>query len=80
LNAPTTSKAEVRIRKNQALALRKRYKVEEIDSDWDQVFIDYIFEEDLIESLLWYGSNVVVISPQTIRDQIINRAKGLINV
>ena len=80
LNAPTTSKAEVRIRKNQALALRKRFKVEEIDSDWDQVFIDYIFEEDLIESLLWYGSNVVVISPQTIRDQIINRAKGLINV
>ena len=80
LNAPTTSKAEVRIRKNQALALRKRYTVEEIDSDWDQVFIDYIFEEDLIESLLWYGSNVVVISPKTIRDQIINRAKGLINV
>ena len=80
LSAPTTSKAEVRIRKNQALALRKRYKVEEIDSDWDQVFIDYIFEEDLIESLLWYGSNVVVISPKTIRDQIIYRAKGLINV
>ena len=80
LNAPTTSKAEVRIRKNQALALRKRFKVEEIDSDWDQVFIDYIFEEDLIESLLWYGSNVVVVSPKTIRDQIINRAKGLINV
>jgi len=80
LNAPTTSKAEVRIRKNQVLALRKRYKVEEIDSDWDQVFIDYIFEEDLIESLLWYGSNVVVISPKTIRDQIINRAKALINV
>jgi proteasome accessory factor B len=70
----------VRIRKNQALALRKRFKMEEIDSDWDQVFIDYIFEEDLIESLLWYGSNVVVISPKTIRDQIINRAKGLINV
>ena len=80
LNAPTISQAEVRIRKNQVLALRKRYKVEEIDSDWDQVFIDYIFEEDLIESLLWYGSNVVVISPKTIRDQIINRAKALINV
>lgn len=80
LNAPTRSTAEVRIRKNQALALRKRYKVEEIDSDWDQVSIDYIFEDDLIESLLWYGSNVVVISPKTIGDQIINRVKGLINV
>jgi len=80
INSPTTSKAEVRIRKNQALALRKRHKVEEVDSEWDKLFIDYIFEEDLIESLLWYGSNLVVISPTSIRDQIINRAKGLINV
>jgi hypothetical protein len=30
--------------------------------------------------LLWYGSNLVVISPTSIRDQIINRAKGLMNV
>ena len=80
INAPTTSKAEVRIRKNQALALRKRHKVEEVDSEWDKLFIDYIFEEDLIESLLWYGSNLVVISPTSIRDQIINRAEGLMNV
>ena len=80
INAPTTSKAEVRIRKNQALALRKRHKVEEVDSEWDKLFIDYIFEEDLIESLLWYGSNLVVISPTSIRDQIIDRAKGLMNV
>ncbi len=79
INAPTTSKAEVRIRKNQALALRKRHKVEEVDSEWDKLFIDYIFEEDLIESLLWYGSNLVVISPTSIRDQIIHRAKGLMN-
>ena len=80
INSPTTSKAEVRIRKNQALALRKRHKVEEVDSEWDKLFIDYIFEEDLIESLLWYGSNLVVISPTSIRRQIINRAKGLMNV
>ena len=80
INAPTTSKAEVRIRKNQALALRKRHKVEEVDSEWDKLFIDYIFEEDLIESLLWYGSNLVVISPTSIRNQIINRARGLMNV
>ena len=80
INSPTTSKAEVRIRKNQALALRKRHKVEEVDSEWDKLFIDYIFEEDLIESLLWYGSNLVVISPTSIRNQIINRARGLMKV
>ena len=80
MNGATKSQTEVRIRKNQALAIRKRHKVEEIDSDWDQVFIDYVYEEDLIESLLWYGSNVVVISPKTVRDQIIKRVKGLINV
>jgi proteasome accessory factor B len=80
MNAATPSKVEVKIRKNQALALRKRYQAEEIDSDWDKIFVDYTFEEDLIESLLWYGSNVVVISPQKIRDQIIKRVKGFINV
>jgi proteasome accessory factor B len=80
INAATASKAEIKIRKNQALALRKRHKVEEVDSEWDKLFIDYIFEEDLIESLLWYGSNLVVISPTSIRDQIVNRAKGLMNV
>jgi len=80
MNAPSTSKAEIRIRKNQALALRKRYEVIEVDTEWDKVFIDYNFEEDLIESLLWYGSNLVVISPKTIRDQIITRVKGLVHV
>jgi proteasome accessory factor B len=52
----------------------------EVDAEWDKVFIDYNFEEDLIESLLWYGSNLVVISPKTIRDQIITRVKGLVHV
>ena len=80
ISAAPTSKAEVTIRKNQALALRKRYKVEEVDSEWDKLSIDYIFEDDLIETLLWYGSNLVVISPTSIRDQIINRTKGLMNV
>jgi proteasome accessory factor B len=80
MNAATPSKVEVKIRKNQALALRKRYQAEEIDSDWDKIFVDYTFEDDLIESLLWYGSNVVVISPHKIRDQIIKRVKGFINV
>lgn len=80
INAESGYKAEIRVRKNQALALRKRYNVEEVDSEWDKIFIDYFFEEDLIESLLWYGSNLVVISPKTIRDQIITRTKGLLNV
>jgi proteasome accessory factor B len=80
MNAPATSRVEIRIRKNQALALRKRYQVTEVDAEWDKVFIDYNFEEDLIESLLWYGSNLVVASPKTIRDQIITRVKGLVHV
>ena len=68
------------MRKNQELALRTRYNAVEIDTDWDELYIDYIYEEDLIETLLWYGSNLVVISPKSIRDQIINRASELIHV
>lgn len=80
LNSKTTSQAQVRVRKNQALTLRTRYNAVEIDTDWDELYIDYIYEEDLIETLLWYGSNLVVISPKSIRDQIINRASELIHV
>jgi proteasome accessory factor B len=80
LNSKTTSQAQVRVRKNQALTLRTRYNAIEIDTDWDELYIDYIYEEDLIETLLWYGSNLVVISPKSIRDQIINRASELIHV
>jgi proteasome accessory factor B len=80
VNKQETSQVEIKIRKNQALALRKRHKVEEGDAEWDRLSMDYTFEEDLIESLLWYGADVVVISPKNIRDQIINRGKALINV
>ena len=59
---------------------RTRYNAVEIDTDWDELYIDYIYEEDLIETLLWYGSNLVVISPKSIRDQITNRASELIHV
>lgn len=71
--------AEVLIRKNQALALRKKYITEEINADWDLMRLSYSNSDELIENLLWYASDVVVVSPQSVRDEILSRCREVFN-
>lgn len=71
--------AEVLVRKNQALALRNKHQAEEVDSDWDLMRLGYSIEDELIETLLWYGSDVVVISPESIRIKILTACKEFTN-
>lgn len=71
--------AEVLIRKNQALALRKKYITEEINADWDLMRLNYSNNDELIENLLWYASDVVVVSPRSVRDEIISRCREVFN-
>jgi proteasome accessory factor B len=71
--------AEVLIRKNQALALRKKYITEEINADWDLMRLNYSNNDELIENLLWYASDVVVVSPQSVRDEILSRCREVFN-
>ena len=79
-SAPTTqSHVVILVRKNQALALRKKYEVEEIDSEWDRMAFEYLIAEELIESLLWFGSDVIVLSPESIREKLIANCEELVN-
>lgn len=73
------STAVIKVRKNQALSLRSKFGYTEIDSEWDHISIDYKFKEDLIENLLWYGDSVIVITPTTLKEEIVERAKRLLN-
>jgi proteasome accessory factor B len=67
------------VRKNQALALRKKYEVEEMDSEWDRMAFEYLIADELIESLLWFGSDVIVLSPESIREKLIANCEELVN-
>lgn len=71
--------AVLRVRKNQGHALRSKYAVTEIDDEWDQMSVEYGFDQEIIQTILWYGSNVLVASPEKLRSDIKLRLKELIN-
>ena len=79
-SAPTAqSHVVILVRKNQALALRKKYEVEEVDSEWDRMEFEYLIADELIESLLWFGADVIVLSPKSIREKLIANCEELVN-
>ena len=75
----TQSTAVILVKKNQAHALRNKYKFEAKDDEWDQMEIKYSLEDEIIQSLLWYGSDVIVLSPETLRKKIVSKCEALIN-
>jgi proteasome accessory factor B len=75
----TKSTALILVKKNQALALRNKYEVQAGDEEWDRMEIEYSLEDEVIQSLLWYGSDVIVLSPESLRKQIISKCEVLIN-
>ena len=79
-SAPTAqSHVVILVRKNQALTLRKKYEVEEVDSEWDRMEFAYLIADELIESLLWFGADVIVLSPESIRGKLIANCEELVN-
>ena len=71
--------AQVLVRKEQAHVLRSKYSTKEIDDEWDLMLIPYIYEQEIIETILWYGTNVIVDSPASLRSEVISRLKVIAN-
>jgi len=71
--------AKVYVRKEQANVLRSKYSAKEINEEWDLMSIPYIYEQEIIETILWYGTNVIVESPASLRSEVISRLKVIAN-
>jgi proteasome accessory factor B len=71
--------AVLMVKKNQALDLRKKFPVRDVDDEWDQMSCSYSFEEEFIQSVLWHGSNVVILSPEFLQKKLIAKCRQLIN-
>ncbi len=69
--------AKVLVRKEQAHALRSKYPTENMDEEWDLMSIPYVYEQEIIETILWFGLNVIAIKPSNLRDEITSRLKEL---
>lgn len=75
----TENNVVILVRKNQALALRRRYQADEVNSEWDRMKFKYLMADELIESLLWFASDVVVLEPESIRKKLLANCEELIN-
>ena len=71
--------AQVYVRKEQAHVLRSKYSAREINEEWDLMSIPYIYEQEIIETILWYGTNIIVDSPASLRSEVISRLKVIAN-
>ena len=71
--------AQVLVRKEQAHVLRSKYTTKEINEEWDLMSIPYIYEQEIIETILWYGTNIIVDSPASLRSEVISRLKVIVN-
>ena len=71
--------AKVYVRKEQANVLRSKYSANEINEEWDLMSIPYIYEQEIIETILWYGTNIIVDSPASLRSEVISRLKVIAN-
>ncbi len=66
-------KARIAVRKGKAPQLRSGAFIQEKNSDWDLVELEYRSEENLIQRVLWYGTDAVVEEPEYLRESIISR-------
>ena len=71
--------AQVLVRKEQVYVLRSKYSTKEINEEWDLMLIPYIYEQEIIETILWYGTNIIVDSPASLRSEVISRLKVIVN-
>ena len=71
--------AQVLVRKEQAHVLRSKYSTKEINEEWDLMLIPYIYEQEIIETILWYGTNIILDSPASLRSEVISRLKVIAN-
>jgi proteasome accessory factor B len=71
--------AQVYVRKEQVHVLRSKYSTKEINEEWDLMLIPYIYEQEIIETILWYGTNIIVDSPASLRSEVISRLKVIAN-
>jgi proteasome accessory factor B len=65
--------AVVAIRKGKAQSLRTGAEISEKNADWDLCTLQYRSDENLLQRVLWYGTDVVIEEPQYLRDELVSR-------
>ena len=73
-------RARIAVRKGKAPQLRLGSLIHEKNADWDLVEIEYRSEENLIQRVLWYGTDALIEEPENLREAIISRLEKAVEL
>ena len=71
--------SKLQVRKGAALSLRNKFTVKDLDSEWDLMDITYTNEQELLEMVLWHGTDLKLIEPAALRQQLVANLKSYLN-
>ena len=71
--------SKLQVRKGAALSLRNKFKVKDLDSEWDLMDIPYTNEQELLEMVLWHGTDLKLIEPAALRQLLVANLESYLN-
>jgi predicted DNA-binding transcriptional regulator YafY len=74
-NEEKFSTARIQVRKGKGANLRSGAKVSEIDSEWDELEVQFLTPEHIIREVLWVGENAIIVEPQELRETLISHLR-----
>ena len=81
LTAPAATQiAQLKVRRGKAHSLRLKSILAKDDDDWSVIEIPYIDESELVSEVLWHGTDVVVISPDSVRLTAISALEEIVRI
>ena len=71
--------SKLQVRKGAALSLRNKFTVKDLDSEWDLMDIPYTNKQELLEMVLWHGTDLKLIEPAALRQLLVANLKSFLN-
>lgn len=71
--------SKLQVRKGAALSLRNKFSVKDLNSEWDLMDIPYTNEQELLEMVLWHGTDLKLIEPAALRQLLVANLKSYLN-
>jgi proteasome accessory factor B len=71
--------SKLQVKKGAALSLRNKFTVKDLDSEWDLIDIPYTNEQELLEMVLWHGTDLKLIEPAALRQLLVANLESYLN-
>lgn len=78
--AEDLASAVIAVRKGKGSQLRSRARVEDVDSEWDRLHLEFHTFNQILQEVFWLGSDSYIISPSDLREEAIRRIEKALSL